>query len=53
MSVVKFPVVFLGPSACPSSGTSSKPSAPLPAKYLIENFFSKNSFYLKGSNYSL
>uniref|UniRef100_A0A915LJE0 RGS domain-containing protein n=1 Tax=Meloidogyne javanica TaxID=6303 RepID=A0A915LJE0_MELJA len=31
MSVVKFPVVFLGPSACPSSGTSSKPSAPLPA----------------------
>uniref|UniRef100_A0A914M143 RGS domain-containing protein n=1 Tax=Meloidogyne incognita TaxID=6306 RepID=A0A914M143_MELIC len=35
MSVVKFPVVFLGPSACPSSGTSSKPSAPLPAKVVI------------------
>ncbi|CAK5007376.1 unnamed protein product [Meloidogyne enterolobii] len=35
MSVVKFPVVFLGPSACPTSGTSSKPSAPLPAKVVI------------------
>uniref|UniRef100_A0A1I8BX75 RGS domain-containing protein n=1 Tax=Meloidogyne hapla TaxID=6305 RepID=A0A1I8BX75_MELHA len=35
MSVVKFPVVFLGPSACPATGTSSKPSAPLPAKVVI------------------
>ncbi|KAF7632159.1 RGS domain-containing protein [Meloidogyne graminicola] len=39
MPVVKFPVVFLGPSACPTGGgtgsTSSKPTAPLPAKVVI------------------